>query len=80
MGLAPYGEPRFEKLIRDHLIDLREDGSYRLDMSYFGYCVGNEMTSPKFHALFGAPPRQAEQAHSWSGAGVLLGRAGADGG
>jgi hypothetical protein len=60
MGLAPYGEPRFEKLIRDHLIDLCLDGSYRLDMSYFGYCVGNEMTSPKFHALFGAPPRQPE--------------------
>ncbi|MBM3972957.1 MAG: carbamoyltransferase [Planctomycetes bacterium] len=60
MGLAPYGEPRFEKPIRDHLIDIREDGSYRLDLSYFNYCQGLTMTSPKFHALFGMPPRTAE--------------------
>jgi carbamoyltransferase len=60
MGLAPYGEPRFEKLIRDHLIELREDGSYRLDLSYFNYCQGLTMTGPKFHALFGAPPRSPE--------------------
>ncbi len=60
MGLAPYGEPRFEKQIREHLIDLREDGSYRLDLSYFNYCQGLTMTGPKFHALFGAPPRAAE--------------------
>ena len=60
MGLAPYGEPRFEKQIREHLIDLREDGSYRLDLSYFNYCQGLTMTSAKFHALFGAPPRQSE--------------------
>jgi carbamoyltransferase len=60
MGLAPYGEPRFEKQIRDHLIHLREDGSYRLDLSYFNYCQGLTMTSPKFHALFGAPPRKSE--------------------
>ena len=67
MGLAPYGEPRFEKLIREHLIDLREDGSYRLDLDYFNYCQGLTMTGPKFHALFGAPPRspesQLEQRH-----------------
>lgn len=62
MGLAPYGEPRFEKQIRDHLIDLREDGSYRLDLSYFNYCQGLTMTGPKFHALFGAPPRSPESA------------------
>ncbi|MBL8724005.1 MAG: carbamoyltransferase [Planctomycetes bacterium] len=60
MGLAPYGEPRFEKQIRDHLIQLREDGSYRLDLSYFNYCQGLTMTGPKFHALFGAPPRSPE--------------------
>jgi carbamoyltransferase len=60
MGLAPYGEPRFEKLIREHLIDLREDGSYRLDLSYFNYCQGLTMTGPKFHALFGLPPRSPE--------------------
>ncbi len=62
MGLAPYGEPRFEKLIRDHLIDLREDGSYRLDLSYFNYCQGLTMTSAKFHALFGMAPRRPESA------------------
>ncbi len=60
MGLAPYGEPRFEKLIRDHLIDLRDDGSYRLDLSYFNYCQGLTMTSAKFHALFGSEPRRSE--------------------
>ncbi|MBL8753438.1 MAG: carbamoyltransferase [Planctomycetes bacterium] len=60
MGLAPYGEPRFEKQIRDHLIDLRDDGSYRLDLSYFDYCHGLTMTSPKFHALFGMDPRKSE--------------------
>jgi len=67
MGLAPYGEPRFEKLIREHLIDLRDDGSYRLDLRYFNYCQGLTMTSPKFHELFGGPPRspesQLEQKH-----------------
>ena len=67
MGLAPYGEPRFEKLIREHLIDIRDDGSYRLDLDYFNYCQGLTMTGPKFHALFGAPPRspesQMEQRH-----------------
>ncbi len=60
MGLAPYGEPRFERQIREHLIDLREDGSYRLDLSYFNYCQGLTMTSAKFHALFGGPPRTSE--------------------
>lgn len=60
MGLAPYGEPKYAQLIRDHLIDLREDGSYRLDLSYFNYCQGLTMTNAKFDALFGAPPRTAE--------------------
>ena len=60
MGLAPYGEPRFAKQIREHLIDVREDGSYRLDLSYFNYCQGLTMTSPKFDALFGMPARKSE--------------------
>src|SRR5690606_10750455 len=60
MGLAPYGEPRFERQIREHLIDLRDDGSYRLDLRYFNYCQGLTMTSARFHALFGGPPRRPE--------------------
>jgi carbamoyltransferase len=60
MGLAPYGEPIFEKQIREHLIDVKDDGSYRLDLSYFNYCQGLTMTSPKFHALFGLAPRKSE--------------------
>ena len=60
MGLAPYGEPRYADLILRHLIDLKEDGSFRMDMSYFNYCQGLTMTSPKFDALFGGPPRQPE--------------------
>ncbi|MEO6598154.1 MAG: carbamoyltransferase [Planctomycetota bacterium] len=60
MGLAPYGEPRFAQQIRDHLIDLREDGSYRLDLKYFNYCQGLTMTGAKFHALFGSAPRKPE--------------------
>ncbi|MEZ6036853.1 MAG: carbamoyltransferase [Planctomycetota bacterium] len=60
MGLAPYGEPRFEKVIRDHLIDLREDGSYRLDLKYFNYCQGLTMTNDRFAALFGQPRRSPE--------------------
>jgi carbamoyltransferase len=60
MGLAPYGEPRFAGLIRDHLIDVREDGSFWMDQSYFNYCAGETMTSDKFHALFGGPPRDPE--------------------
>ena len=60
MGLAPYGEPRYVDRIRDQLIDLKPDGSFRLDMSYFEYCQGLRMTSRKFDALFGGPPRQPE--------------------
>jgi carbamoyltransferase len=62
MGLAPYGEPRYESLIREHLIDVKEDGSFWLDQSYFSYCAGLTMTSPKFHSLFGQQPRKAEDA------------------
>lgn len=60
MGLAPYGEPKYVDLILDHLMDLREDGSFRMDMKYFNYCQGLTMTSNAFHDLFGAPPRQPE--------------------
>ena len=60
MGLAPYGNPVYRELILDHLVDLKEDGSYRLDMSYFNYCQGLTMTSKKFHRLFGGPPRRPE--------------------
>jgi carbamoyltransferase len=60
MGLAPYGEPAYVDTILTHLIDLKDDGSFRLDMSYFNYCQGLTMTSPKMEALFGGPPRQPE--------------------
>jgi carbamoyltransferase len=60
MGLAPYGEPRYADLILKHLIDLKEDGSYWLDQSYFNYATGLTMTSRKFHDLFGGPPRDPE--------------------
>ena len=57
MGLAPYGEPRYAQTILDHLIDLKDDGSFRLDLSYFDYCTGLTMTNDRFDALFGGPPR-----------------------
>ena len=60
MGLAPYGEPKYIDRIRDHLLDLKEDGSFRMDMSYFEYCEGLRMTSRRFEALFDGPPRQPE--------------------
>ena len=60
MGLAPYGTPRFVDEIFDHLLDLKEDGSFRLDLSYFNYCQGLTMTSQKFDRLFGGPPRTPE--------------------
>ena len=60
MGLAPYGEPRYASLIRDHLIDLKADGSFRLDPSYFNYATGLRMTNGKFDELFDGPPRQPE--------------------
>jgi len=61
MGLAPYGEPRFAGLILDKLVDLKADGSFRLDLDYFNYCVGLTMTNSRFDALFGQPPRTPEQ-------------------
>lgn len=60
MGLAPYGQPIYRDLILEHLLDLKEDGSFRMDMSYFNYCQGLTMTSDKLHRLFGGPPRQPE--------------------
>lgn len=60
MGLAPYGEPRYANLIRENLVDIKPDGSIRLDLSYFNYCHGLTMTSQKFHQLFGGEPRQPE--------------------
>ncbi len=60
MGLAPYGEPTYVQTILDELMDLRPDGSFRLDMRYFNYCQGLTMTSEAFHRLFGGPPRKPE--------------------
>jgi carbamoyltransferase len=60
MGLAPYGRPIYKDLITRHLIDLRDDGSFWLDMNYFNYCQGLTMTNGKFHQLFGGPPRDPE--------------------
>ncbi len=60
MGLAPYGEPKYVDLILDNLIDLKEDGTFRLDMQYFNYCTGLTMTNSKFDQLFGAPARKPE--------------------
>jgi carbamoyltransferase len=56
MGLAPYGTPKYEKIIRDNLIDLKPDGSFRLNLDYFNYCTGLTMTNRRFDALFGRPP------------------------
>ncbi len=60
MGLAPYGTPRFAETIERELIDVKPDGSFRLDMRYFGYADSLRMTNEAFHALFGGPPREAE--------------------
>jgi carbamoyltransferase len=61
MGLAPYGEPRFTKQIFDHLIDVKPDGSFHLNLDYFNYCAGLTMTNPRFHRLFGLPPRKPSE-------------------
>jgi carbamoyltransferase len=61
MGLAPYGEPKYAQRILEHLIDVKDDGSFRLDLSYFDYCTGLTMTNAKFDELFDGPPRKAEQ-------------------
>lgn len=61
MGLAPYGEPKYADLILEHLVDLKDDGSFRLDMDYFDYCAGLTMTNGKFDRLFGGPPRRPDK-------------------
>jgi len=61
MGLAPYGEPKFKDLILDNLMDLKDDGTFRLDQSYFDYCTGLRMTSDRFDQLFGGPARRADE-------------------
>lgn len=60
MGLAPYGEPKYVRRILDHLIDVKEDGSFRLNLDYFNYCTGLTMTNEGFDALFGGPPRKPD--------------------
>jgi len=60
MGLAAYGKPIYADLIKNNLVDIKDDGSFRLDMSYFGYGNSFKMTTKKFHTLFGAPPRKPE--------------------
>ena len=60
MGLAPYGKPIYSNLIKENLIDIKSDGSFALDLSYFDYCTGLTMTNNKFHKLFGGPPRGPE--------------------
>jgi carbamoyltransferase len=62
MGLAPYGSPRYANQILDHLLDLKPDGTFRLNIDYFNYATGLTMTGPRFHELFGGPPRQPEAA------------------
>ncbi len=62
MGLAPYGEPRYKELILRELVDLREDGSFKLNLRYFDYCAGLRMTNGRFARLFGGPPRKPESA------------------
>ena len=61
MGLAPYGEPKYADLILDNVMDLKDDGTFRLDQSYFDYCTGLRMTNEKFDALFGGARRQADE-------------------
>jgi len=60
MGLAPYGRPKYIDFIKKYLIDIKDDGSFQLNMKYFNYCVGLTMTNKKFHTLFGGPPRKPE--------------------
>ena len=63
MGLAPYGEPKYVDVILDNLLDLKEDGTFRLDMSYFNYCTGLTMTNDKFAKLFGGPAAKERNSH-----------------
>ena len=68
MGLAPYGEPRFSQTILDNLIDLKDDGSFRLNQKYFDYCTGLKMTNELFAELFGVPaevPKIGSNRYTW---------------
>jgi carbamoyltransferase len=65
MGLAPYGEPKYADLIRRELVDLKPDGSFRLNMDYFNYLRGTTMHNEKFHRLFDGPPRKPEEKIEW---------------
>jgi len=60
MGLAPYGDPKYAGLIKEKLVDIKDDGSFRLNLEYFDYCTGLTMTNERFDALFGGPPRRPE--------------------
>ena len=60
MGLAPYGKPRYAEIIKERLINIADDGTFQLDMSYFNYATGLTMTNSKFNNLFGGPPRSSE--------------------
>src|SRR6185312_1478809 len=62
MGLAPFGRPKYAQIILDNLIDLKGDGSFRMNMDFFNYCAGLTMTSGKFDRLFGGPARKPEEA------------------
>ena len=66
MGLAPYGQPVYQDAIDRHLIDVKPDGSFWLNMEYFNYCQGLTMTNRRFHDLFGGPPRKPES--GWTSA------------
>ena len=61
MGLAPYGTPKYRKLILKHLIEVRPDGTFWLDQTYFGYCAGQSMITEKFSDLFGRPARSPDR-------------------
>ena len=60
MGLAPYGEPKYTNIIKDNLIDIKKDGSFQLNMDFFDYCTGIQMTNSKFNKLFNGEPRKPE--------------------
>ncbi len=62
MGLAPYGKPKYVSKIKDNLINIKDDGSFQLDISYFDFCTGLTMTNNKFHKLFGGPPKKPDSA------------------
>ena len=80
MGLAPYGEPKYANLIKDKLIDIKSDGSFKLSQDYFDYATGLKMTNEKFNSLFGQKPRKVEEKLSQIPSGLTLLDAGAGNG